>query len=476
MSKEQRLAISYCRKSTKLKDKTVEESVGYQQQAIRQYAKRNGIEIVREFSDIGYSGKTLDRPELQEMVEYLKNTELKIDELIIYSIDRFGRDLQHNIQQMLEILQLVEKVNFVSQPISSDTTYFKLLFLTLTAVAQDERERLLARCSGGRNEKVISRKSFDGNYYPLGLVKKQDTETLVPAKLSNIVDTERNQELIQIQYIFYLYLFNFSLRKIAATLNERFGKTKREVDWTYKSVKYILENPIYNGKLRGVLEGSNHYLIEDANVEQIVDSATFMLVQKKLDFEKAGRKKNSTARNPFFNLCYSCSSYLIEKNGYLSCETCKELVDSTNIVEKIKLQMLNIINNHFNIEQYPTNDHISNLLERDTERLRAINIEIKKLQVRLEEIRGLDINQSIKDRMIKINTQEFISLNKTKAEIEVKLEFLNQPIKNGFQELLNKKVKKSLIRTPFIILYDFTNKEVVIVPHKNVLIQEGKCD
>jgi hypothetical protein len=68
------------------------------------------------------------------------------------------------------------------------------------------------------------------------------------------------------------------------------------------------------------------------------------------------------------------------------------------------LQMLNIINNHFNIEQYPTNDHISNLLERDTERLRAINIEIKKSQVRLEEIKGLDINQSIKDRMIKINT------------------------------------------------------------------------
>lgn len=234
------------------------------------------------------------------MVEYLKNNENKIDELIIYSIDRFGRDLQYNIQQMLEILQLVNRVYFVAQSISSDTAYFKLLFLTLTAVAQDKRERILTRCSGGKREKVLTRKSFDGNYYPLGLVKVQGSETLILVASSKIVDPERNQELIQIQYIFYLYLFNFSLRKIATILNEKFGKTKRGANWTYKSVKYILENPIYNGTLRGVLQESNHYLIEDANVVSIIDSATFLLIQKKLEFEKVGRKKNSTVRNPFF--------------------------------------------------------------------------------------------------------------------------------------------------------------------------------
>jgi DNA invertase Pin-like site-specific DNA recombinase len=147
MSMDQRLAISYCRKSTKVKGKSVEESIGYQQESIKQYAKQKGLNIVREFSDIGYSGKNTDRPELREMVEYLKYTEEKIEELIIYSTDRFGRDLQHNIQQMLEILQLV-KVSFASEPISSDTPYFKLLFLMLTAVAQDGRERLLTRCAG----------------------------------------------------------------------------------------------------------------------------------------------------------------------------------------------------------------------------------------------------------------------------------------------------------------------------------------
>ena len=143
MSTEQRLAISYCRKSTKIKGKSVEESVGYQQQ---------------EISDVGYSGRNTDRPELKEMVEYLRNTEIEIEELIIYSIDRFGRDLQHNIKQIQVILDLV-KVSFVTTPISSEMSYFKLMFTILTGVAQEERERLLMRCASGT---FIYRNSCDG--------------------------------------------------------------------------------------------------------------------------------------------------------------------------------------------------------------------------------------------------------------------------------------------------------------------------
>lgn len=51
---DKKLAISYCRKSTRVKGKSVEESVGYQQQAIKHYAKQKGVNIVREFSDVGF--------------------------------------------------------------------------------------------------------------------------------------------------------------------------------------------------------------------------------------------------------------------------------------------------------------------------------------------------------------------------------------------------------------------------------------
>lgn len=167
MSENNKLAISYCRKSTKIKNKSVEESIGYQRQAIMEYAKNNGIHIVREFSDVGYSGKNLDRPELKEMIDFLKTTHLKIDELIIYSIDRLGRELKHNIQQMREVTQLVGRVHFVTMPMPDYSIYFKFMFLATTAMAQEERERILTRYSAGRKQKVLNRKSFDGNYFPL---------------------------------------------------------------------------------------------------------------------------------------------------------------------------------------------------------------------------------------------------------------------------------------------------------------------
>lgn len=154
MATDQRLAIGYCRKSTKIKGKSVEESVGYQLKEIKNLAKQKGLEIIREFSDVGYSGRNTDRPELKEIVEYLRNTEIEIEELIIYSIDRFGRDLQHNIKQIQVILDLV-KVSFVTTPISSEMAYFKLMFTILTGVAQDERDRLLMRCTSGRGNKRV---------------------------------------------------------------------------------------------------------------------------------------------------------------------------------------------------------------------------------------------------------------------------------------------------------------------------------
>jgi DNA invertase Pin-like site-specific DNA recombinase len=293
--------------------------------------------LVKEFSDVGYSGKNIDRPELQEMLHYLSNTDEKIEQLIIYSIDRFGRDMKNNIETILEILQLVDRVIFVSQNITSDSSYFKLLFLALTSVAEDERIRILKRTSDGRKAKVINRKSFDGNYLPLGYIKKEGSERLVPATTLQTVEYEEIKQILEVQYIFYLYLFDYSLRKIAIILNEKFGKTRRGKQWSYKSVQYILSNPIYTGTLRGKLEGNNHYMEENANVVEVIDPLTFSYVQaKKLEFERVGRKKRILSRNPFLNLCFQCGSFFSEEGNFLSCEKCKIPINKATIIDVIE--------------------------------------------------------------------------------------------------------------------------------------------
>ena len=234
----------------------------------------------------------------------------------------------------------------------------------LTAIAQDERERLLTRCASGRREKVLIRKSFDGNYYPLGLVKKQDSEILIAAHPSKIANTDKNYELVQY--------------------------------------------------------------------------------------------------------------YLVEKNKKLSCFVCNDSVESNLITEEITKQMLQIVKRDFQLNQHPSTKCIALLVERETELLRKINIGIKELQIRLEEIKGLQISLIIKKRMICINTSEIEKLYENKLMAEVKLEFLTKPMKNDFKLFVVEKITDTLTRTPFIILYNFKNREVVLVPHNSVFQGEEK--
>lgn len=142
MSIDEKLVISYCRKSTKTKDKSVEESVAYQKEAIRKYVEQNGLILLKEYNDVGFSGKDDNRPGLQEMLTFLKTTQLIIDEVVIYSIDRLGRDLYYNIQIITEIRKYVSRVYFVSDNLPTDLELFRPFFLMLTCPLQKFNPRL----------------------------------------------------------------------------------------------------------------------------------------------------------------------------------------------------------------------------------------------------------------------------------------------------------------------------------------------
>ena len=59
-----RVAI-YARVSSERQEK--EHTIGSQLEALRNYAAQNGMELVEEFTDEGYSGARLDRPALDRM-------------------------------------------------------------------------------------------------------------------------------------------------------------------------------------------------------------------------------------------------------------------------------------------------------------------------------------------------------------------------------------------------------------------------
>lgn len=118
-----------------------------EQNTIRQEVLMRELGVDELFIDKA-SGKNMDRPELQRMLEYVR----KGDTVIVESISRFAR----NTRDLLELVERLtgKEVEFVSKKEAIDTTTptGKFMLTVFGAVAELEREYILQRQREGINE------------------------------------------------------------------------------------------------------------------------------------------------------------------------------------------------------------------------------------------------------------------------------------------------------------------------------------
>ena len=74
-------AALYARVSSDRQD--VDLSVSAQLRALRDYADKNDYEVVREYVDEAESGRVMNRPEFQKMLDEAKRTEAPFEEILI---------------------------------------------------------------------------------------------------------------------------------------------------------------------------------------------------------------------------------------------------------------------------------------------------------------------------------------------------------------------------------------------------------
>lgn len=94
-------AVAYIRVSTRRqaeRDGRRESlSIPAQRQAIRRKASELGALVVKELVDRGRTGTTMDRPELQRMLSYLRER-LDIDFVLVHKIDRLARSRSGDVE------------------------------------------------------------------------------------------------------------------------------------------------------------------------------------------------------------------------------------------------------------------------------------------------------------------------------------------------------------------------------------------
>lgn len=130
---------------------------------LREFCKVRGWTVVGEYVDIGISGAKDKRPQLDKLMDDARKR--KLDCVVVWKLDRWGRSLKHLVVSVGELQSL--KVGFVSymENIDLTTPSGKLMLHVLGAMAEFERELIKERVRAGvenarKKGKHIGRKAL----------------------------------------------------------------------------------------------------------------------------------------------------------------------------------------------------------------------------------------------------------------------------------------------------------------------------
>jgi DNA invertase Pin-like site-specific DNA recombinase len=126
---------------------TTEQDVAMQQKAVRDYCKREGIEIYKEYSDKGVSGSKESRPEFDKLLEDMRD--YCFDTIIVYKLDRIGRSISHLLKLFEEFNKKDIKFISITQNFNTTTPEGKLFLRMMMLLAEYERELTVSRINSG---------------------------------------------------------------------------------------------------------------------------------------------------------------------------------------------------------------------------------------------------------------------------------------------------------------------------------------
>lgn len=354
------------------------DSLPFQRQELENYAKYAlNIEDVEIFEDAGYSAKNTDRPKYQEMMKRIRSGEFT--HLLVWKIDRISRNLK-DFSEMYEELKEC-KVTFVSknEQFDTSTAMGEAMLKIILVFAELERKLTAERVFSimlSRAEKGL----WNGATVPFGYVWSEEEKFPV-------IDPEESKF---VQHIYNLYETLRSTLKVAYRLHDENIATKRNGQWTAKTVRDILRNPFYIGTYRynmresggsRRLKNKEEWIVVENNHPGIIEKEQYERVNKLLsdnyrgltDVQRADIHKHIFSKMLY---CGKCNALLTSgldvarKDGYrpsrYTCVTSGGAKRCSNYVSDIIIGpfIFNYVSNLIRLQERITPKHSLRDMER----------------------------------------------------------------------------------------------------------------
>ena len=139
----------YSRVSSEKQD--VDLSITAQLKALREYAARNGHQIVKEYIDEAESGKTTARPAFREMIAAARRSQKPFDLILVWKYSRFARSREDSIVYKTLLRKNGIRVISINEP-AEDTPTGKLLEAMIESLDEFYSENLGEEITRGMRE------------------------------------------------------------------------------------------------------------------------------------------------------------------------------------------------------------------------------------------------------------------------------------------------------------------------------------
>lgn len=306
-------------------------SIDEQERLLTEWCKKMNYEIYKCYSDRGISGKSIKgRPAMQELLKDAQEEKFNI--VITWKISRIARDMLN----LLEIIDILNRRRIAfrsySEQFETETPMGKFSLHMMGAVAELERNTIsqnvkmgcLARARDGR---------WGGNRV-LGydIVPIEGTENK-KRKDTQLIINEKEAESVRL--IFNEYSNGKGYKAITNKLNKLGYKTKKGNDFSVGSIRDILTNPVYIGKIRYNVRQdwsekrrraiNPNPIITDGIHEAIIDEGLWDKVQAIMESKKGKPSRIYDGEYPLTGIlrCPKCGA------GMVISRTTNKLADGT---------------------------------------------------------------------------------------------------------------------------------------------------
>lgn len=431
-------AALYIRVST---EDQIELSPDSQKKLLLEYAKKNDLIVNDEhiFMDEGISGRKAEkRPEFMNMIALAKSKQKPFSQILVWKFSRFARNQEESIVYKNMLKKDGIEVISISEPII-DGPFGSLIERIIEWMDEYYSIRLSSEVYRGMSEKA--RRGGVQSSKPFGYDIVDNKYVIIP------------EEANAVKEIYHKFIDGLRYREIADIINSKGIRNKRGNRFEGRSIRYILENPVYCGLIRWnyatqkdggrKLKDSSEWIISKGEHEPIINEDLYNQVQEMITGKAnyfSDRKPISTEYKHWLGgllRCSCCKTTLTysaysksslgpnsKYTGYYLCNKYKKgSCDTRNhiSIKRAETILINKLNHSLYLLDNEEYEKISITKNIDTDVLHMLQKQLEKIPEKLKKAKDLYINGI--DTLEEFSSTKS-SLLKEKSDLETKIQEL----------------------------------------------------